>query len=191
MVISVPKKWCRGLLNSQLFFYPFPLSLSAPFISLFSSDLCDCNAPTGHLLLSLPPSLFFYLSPSSSLSLYSPCMCPFIPPVFEGQVLTASWHVVRPTMQDCAVALCLRGQGRPTQVHYITPINTDWAQDGAPWMLMSSWPGPAHMPLIQEQMWSTDPELSLPLFPSLCPIHCLKPAMLSWAMLCGPLVKQV
>ena len=179
-------------------------SLKQPIILLFLSPIPFCSIYLSFLLrplwsqcsywpplLSLPPSLFFYLGPSPSLSLHSPCMCPFIPPVFEGQVLTASWHVVRPTMQDCAVALCLRGQGRPTQVHYITPINTDWAQDGAPWMLMSGWPSPAHMPLIQEQMWSTDPELSLPLFPSLCPIHCLKPAMLSWAMLCGPLVKQV
>lgn len=80
-------------------------------------------------------------------------------------MLTANWHVVRPTMQDCTVALCLRGQGRPRQVHYITSIKTDWAQDGVPCMLMSGWPGPAHMPLIHEQMWSTDPELSLPLFP--------------------------
>lgn len=134
-----------------LFFY-------APFISLFFSAFCGSNAPTGHLFfLFLLPFSFFCLSLSPSPSLLSPCMCPFIPPAFEGQVLTASWHVVRPTMQACAVTLCLRGQGRPKQVHYITPIKTDWTQDGGPCMLMSGWPGPAHMPLIQEQMWSTDP----------------------------------
>lgn len=138
---------------------PLLLSHSALFISLFSLAFCDSSAPTGHLFL---PLSFFYHNPSPSPSLHSPCMCPFIPPVCEGQVLTASWHVVRPTMQDCAVALCLRGQGRPRQVHYITPINTDWAQNGGPCMLMSGWPDPAHMPLIQEQMWSTDPELSFP-----------------------------
>lgn len=146
------------------------LSLSALFIPLFSSAFCDSSAPTDHLFLPLlPVSLFSTLVHPPSPSLHSPCMCPFIPPVFEGQVLTASWRVVRPTMQDCAVALCLRGQGRPRQVHYITPINTDWAQDGGPCMLMSGWPGPAHMPLIQEQMWSADPELSLPLFPPSAP----------------------
>lgn len=144
------------VVNLLLFFTLFFI-FSAPFIPLFSSALCDSSAPTGHLFLLLPAPLSFSLSFSTSVhppssSLHSPCMCPFIPPVFEGQVLTASWHAVRPTMQACAVALCLRGQGRPTQVHYITPINTDWAQDGGPCMLMSGWPGPAHMPLIQEQM---------------------------------------
>lgn len=143
-------------LKQPFILLPLPLSLSAPFIPLLSSALCDSRPP---------PTLFFFQSPSPSPSLHSHCMCPFIPPVSEGQVLTVSWHVVRPTMPDCAVALCLKGQGRPVQVHYITPINTDWTQDWGRCMLMSGWLGPAHMPLIQEQMWSTDPELSLHLFP--------------------------
>lgn len=97
--------------------------------------------------------------------LLSLCMYPFIPTAFEEQVLTANWHVVRSTMQDCVDAPCLKGQGRPRQVHYITSIKTDWAQDRGLCMLMSGWPGLAHMPLIQEQMWNTDPELSLALLP--------------------------
>lgn len=152
-------------LKPCLLFYPFFHHLLHD-LSLFSAFF-DSSAPTSHIFFPcpLPFSFFFCLGLSPSPSLLSPCMCPFIPPVFEGQVLTASWHVVRPTMHDCAVALCLGGQGRPRQVHYITPIKTDWTQDGDPCMLMSCWPGPAHMPLIQQQMWSTDPELSLPLFP--------------------------
>lgn len=150
------------------------LSDSALYRSLFTLALCS------------------FSSYWPSLSLLSPCMCPLIPPVFEGQVLTANWHVFRPTMQDCAVALCLRGQGRPRQVHYITFIKTDWAQDGVPCMLTSSWPGPAHMPLIQEQMWSTDPELSLPLFPpSAVHIASSQVCCPGQAMFSGTLVKQV
>lgn len=129
------------------------------FCSIYSflfPNLCDSR---------LPPTFSFILSPSPSPSLHSHCLCPFIPPVSEGQVLTASWHVVRPTVHDCAVALGLRGQGRPMQVHYINAINTDWTQDWGPYMHMSGWLGPAHMPLIQEQMWRTEPELSLLVFP--------------------------
>ncbi len=160
-VTSVKNKSGAGISKTTIpsfpFLYPF-------LLHLFLFSLWPSMTPI-LLQATFPPSLSFYFSPFAFPSLHSPCMCPFIPPVFEGQVLTASWHVVRPTMQDCAVALCLRGQERPRQVHYITPINTDWAQDGSPCMLMSGWPGPAHMPLIQEQMWSTDPERSLPLFP--------------------------
>lgn len=110
-------------LKQPFIILPLPLSLSAPFIRFLSSALCNSR-----LLLFL------------SFSVHPP-LHPFIPS--EGQVLTASWHVVSPTVHDCAVALCLRGQGRPMQVHYINAIHTDWTQDWGPYMLMSglAWPG--------------------------------------------------
>lgn len=39
---------------------------------------------------------------------------------------------------------------------------------------------------VEHRPWALPPLIS-----SLCPTHCLKPAMLSWAMLSGSLVKQV
>lgn len=126
-----------------------------------------------------PPSVFFrsIYSPSPlfdsvqlptfpcpSPLLRSHCMCPDIPPVSEEQVLTGSWHLVRPTMQRCVFALRSGGHWRPMQVHYIIPIITDWTQDWGWSVLGSGWLGLAHMPSMQEQMWSADPQLSHHLF---------------------------
>lgn len=174
----------KTTISSVLFYFSAP---STFFCSIYSSSLFSPLS-----LQATPYSFLFYLlSPSPSPSLHSRCMCPFIPPVSEGQVLTASWHLVRPAIQDCAVALCLKRQGRPVQVHYITPINSDWTQKWGRCMLMSGWLGLAHMPLIQEQMWSSHSWALTLCIPSLCPPHRLKPAISSQAMLRGPRVKQV
>lgn len=63
-------------------------------------------------------------------------------------------------------------------VHYISPINTDWTRGWSRGVLISGRFAPAHMPLIQEQMCSTDPALSV--LPTISrPVPCVRRAAAS------------
>lgn len=50
-------------------------------------------------------------------------------------------------------------------LHYISPISTDWTRGWSRGVLISGCFAPAHMPLIQEQMCSTD--LALAVLPTI------------------------
>lgn len=133
-----------------------------PYYLLFYSSLVFFRfiySPSPHFDLGQLPTF-----PCPPPPLLLPLHVSLYPPVSEEQVLTGSWHLVRPTTQHCAFALRSGGHRRPMQVHYIIPIIPDWTQDWGWSVLGSVWLGPTHMPSMQEQMWSADPELSHHLF---------------------------
>lgn len=69
-----------------------------------------------HSFMSFCPIYSFLQTLSSSH-----CTRPSIPAASDRQVLTEFWHVVRPTMRDCAFAPYMRGRGwGGEQAHYIT-----------------------------------------------------------------------
>lgn len=91
--------------------YPFPLHLT-------------CVSQQLYVIRMLPQAIFSF---SLHFPVPLPCMRPFIPAVFEGQVLTASWHVVGPTMQDCVVVLERTREAKAGPLHH---PHQDWLGSG-------------------------------------------------------------
>lgn len=165
-------------LKQPFILLPLPLSLSAPFIPLLSSALCDSRPP---------PTLFFF--PLSIPSL----------PLHVSLHPTSVWGAGVDSKLACCQAyyagLCSCTVLERTREASASPLHhphQHWLDSGLGSMHAHermARPGPYAFNTgtdVKHRPWALTP-----LIPSLCPPHCLKPAISSQAMLSGPLVKQV